>query len=270
MRPFETAYATLIQAIMAAGTKKQTRNGETKSLFGMSLEVDGLDLAFPIIQGRMMYPKGVLGELAAMLRKPKCIGDFEAWGCNYWKKWADEDGSINVDYGNAWFDFDGVDQIAQLKDKLKNNPNDRRMIISGWRPHKIDELSLPCCHYSYQFYVADGRLSMIWTQRSVDMMIGLPSDIIFAAAWLIAIANEFGLKPGKIKFDLGDCHVYEEHYNGAYEYISRVLLSGWRPQRYATYRLTAPKGKDFCQFEPNDILLNIFDNAGPIKLELKA
>ncbi len=270
MLTFELAYARMIKKILSEGTIKETRNGNTQSLFGMSLEVPDVSHVFPIIQGRTMYPKGVLGELAAMLRRPKHISDFEKWGCNYWKDWAQPDGSINIDYGNAWFDFEGINQIEQLKHNLENNPNDRRMIISGWRPHKLQELDLPCCHYNYQFYVVNKTISMIWTQRSVDMMIGLPSDIIFAAAWLIAIANEFGFKPGKIKFDLGDCHVYEEHFEGAEEYISRVLDSGWAPHRYPTYRWTAPTGKDFCEFTPKDILLSIFDNAGPIKLELKA
>jgi len=215
-----------------------------------------------------MYPNGVLGELAAMLRKPTCIQDFEDWGCNYWKLWGNEDGSIAVDYGNAWFDFEGFDQVAALKDSLRNNPNDRRMIISGWRPHKLTELNLPCCHYSYQFYVANGKLDMIWTQRSVDMMVGLPSDIIFGAAWLIAIANEFDLVPGKIKFDLGDCHVYEEHTDQAYHYVQRVET---HPHMSApTYNHKAEVGKDFCLFEPTDIEIHPHATCATLNFKLKA
>lgn len=268
MQVFEHDYAELLRQILAYGTNKEGRNGRTKSCFGMSLVIDDLDTCFPIIQGRKMFPKGVLGELAAMLRKPKCIQDFRDWGCNYWDLWANKDGSINVDYGNAWFDFEGVDQIADLKDKLANNPDDRRMIINSWRPHKLPDLSLPCCHYSYQFYVRKGYIDMIWTQRSADMMIGVPSDIVFAAAWLIAIANEFGFTPGKIKMDLGDCHIYEEHIDGAYEYINRVNTR--EVKRHPAYTLTSPRGKDFCKFEPTDILLNEFDSLPAIKLELKA
>ena len=269
MLQYEHDYAELIIRILGSGTNKETRNGPTKSCFGMSLEVDGLADYFPIIQGRKMFHKGVLGELAAMLRRPTCVQDFKDWGCNYWDLWADEDGSLRVDYGNAWFDFEGVNQIAMLKDKLANNPNDRRMIINGWRPHKLDELSLPCCHYSYQFYVAKGVISMIWIQRSVDMMIGLPSDIIFAAAWLIMIANEFDLIPGKIKFDLGDCHVYQEHFDGAYEYIHRVSKH-YVGFHAPTYMLDAFPGQDFCDFQPNHILVNDFQALPPINFKLKA
>ncbi len=267
MQIFEINYARLIEQIMGEGAVKQTRNGPTKSLFGMSLEVDNLDKSFPILQGRKMYPKGVMGELAAMLRCPTKLSDFEEWGCNYWSKWAKPDGSINVDYGNAWH---ANGQIERLKDSLLFNPNDRRMIINGWRPENLDTLDLPCCHYSYQFYVAKGVISMVWTQRSVDMLIGLPSDIVFGAAWLISIANEFGLKPGKIKFDLGDCHVYQEHNDGAYEYMYRVLKSEHEFHRAPTYRLNVDKGVDFCQFEPKHIVLSVFDSLSPIKFELKA
>ena len=249
MRQFETEYAEMIQKIMGEGTDKQCRNSVTRSLFGMSLEVDMLDSFFPIIQGRKMYYKGVLGELAAMLRQPKNISDFKDWGCNYWDAWGDEKGELFIDYGNLWFDFDGVNQIKELKDKLAN-------------------VSLPCCHYNYQFYVAKGTISMIWTQRSVDMMVGLPSDIIFAAAWLIAIANEFNLTPGKIKFDLGDCHVYKSHFDNAYEYIYRVLGAGsnlWPVE----YSLAIPKGQDFCTFTPSDIMIpDNFSSMEPLNFEL--
>lgn len=268
MQTFEMDYANLVRQILADGVTKETRNGKTKSLFGLSLIVDNIDLVFPIIQGRKLHYKGVLGELAAMLRKPTCLKDFEDWGCNYWKLWGNEDGSIKVDYGNAWFDFEGVNQIEQLKDSLRNNPNDRRMIISGWRPHKIHELNLPCCHYSYQFYVRKNKLDMIWTQRSADMMVGLPSDIVFAAAWLIAIANEFNLVPGRIKFDLGDCHVYHEHNDNAYEYIYRVKTHPY--MMAATYKHDAVRGRDFCKFEPQEIKLNPHETLTPLKFKLKA
>ncbi len=266
MQQYEFDYAKLIEEIMQHGTNKETRNGLTRSVFGRSIVVRDLDKYFPIIQGRKMYPQGVLGELAAMLRKPKCKEDFEKWGCNYWEKWCKEDGTINVDYGNYWFEHG---QIDRLKDSLANNPNDRRMIISGWNPANLDDLDLPCCHYSYQFYVADGKLSMIWTQRSVDMMIGLPSDFILGAAWLIAVANEFDLVPHEIKFDLGDCHIYSEHVDKAVEYTSRVQKYGvgMHPVPYINL---ADTGKDFCLFEPSDIDLDVHASFPPIKFELKA
>jgi thymidylate synthase len=268
MQKFEKDYAQLVKQILDYGEERETRNGKTLSGFGTTLVVNELlDGVFPLLQGRKMFYKGVFGELAAILRRPKHIGDFTKWGCNYWGKWADIDGYINVDYGNAWFDFEGVNQIERLKDALSNNPTDRRMLINGWNPKHLDDLSLPCCHYSYQFYVTnDGIIHMQWIQRSVDVMIGLPSDIVFAAAWLIAIANEFGFRPGAIHMVFGDTHIYEAHLEGARTYYSRVVKPGNKMPIY--YNVNSPTGKPFELFEPADIELSAIETEPAIKLEL--
>lgn len=254
------------------GQKRATRNANTLAIFGETLKVSCQNNYFPILQGRKMFSKGVFGEFAAMIRKPKCLADFEKWGCNYWKLWTKADGSINVDYGNAWFDFNGVDQVAQLKDKLANNPTDRRMIISGWKPDGMDELSLPCCHHTYQFYVENGVLHMSWSQRSVDTMIGLPSDIVFAAAWLISLAREFNLRPGDITMFLGDCHIYEPHIPGAKQYLENVHEASESEDyiKPPTYLYTPMPGTDFCTFEPQHIELSNFFSYPKIDLELIA
>lgn len=265
MQPFERAYCELVQQVLHDGELRGTRNANTLSIFGTSLTADLRD-GFPILQGRTLYPDGVLGELAAMLRSPKNVKDFKRWGCNYWELWADkETGDIEVDYGNQWFDFNGVDQIAELKDKLANNPADRRMIISSWRPDRLKDLSLPCCHYSYQFHVSEENvLSMIWTQRSVDTMIGLPSDMIFAAAWLTAIAEEFSFTPGKIKMDFGDTHIYADHEECAYQYLQQAYSMKVGPVNfdYNTAR------DDFCKFEPSDLVLLNYNPEKPIRFKL--
>lgn len=264
---WELEYKSLIKKILKEGDMRPTRNANTKAIFGQHLTVDMSANQFPLLTCRKMFPKGVLGELAAMLRQPKHIRDFERWGCNYWKLWAKADGSINVDYGNAWFDFNGVNQIEALKSSLRNNPTDRRMLISGWRPDNVDNLDLPCCHHTYQFFVADGKLSMLWMQRSVDIMIGLPSDIVFAAAWLLAICNEFGFRPGEITFSLGDCHIYESHIPGAEEYVQRVR-NNWALVEQPTVDWVGVLGKDFCEFEPDDLFIGYYDPLDAIKLEL--
>lgn len=265
---WEQQYKTLVNEILTRGSERMTRNAVTKSIFGAHIHIE-MSEGFPILTGRKMFPRGVLGELAAMLRQPKHIDDFEKWGCNYWKQWANADGSINVDYGNAWFNFNGVDQIAQIKEKLANNPYDRRLLISGWRPDRLDELSLPCCHYAYQLYVADGKLSMMWMQRSVDVMVGLPSDIVFAAAWLLAICNEFDFVPGHIVMSLGDCHLYESHWPAAQEYVERIRAN-WNVLRPATWEWVGKPGKDFCEFDPSDLVINNYHPLGKLELELYA
>lgn len=269
MRDFEHEYAQLIFKILEHGDYRPTRNVPTRSLFGMSLIVDNVATAFPLIQGRKMFPKGIFGEFAAFVRQPKHVDDFEKWGCNYWKDWADEDGSLNIDYGNAWFNFGNFNQVEDLKAKLRLNPTDRRMIINSWIPPHLADLSLPCCHYSYQFYVRENKyLDMIWIQRSVDMMVGLPSDIVLAALFLITLGNEFGYKPGRIKMDLGDCHVYENHINEATEYIHRVFANPKLPP--VLYEYKADKATPFEEFTPDMLWLGEYSHLDKIDLELNA
>ena len=246
------------------GELRRTRNADTLALFGESLTAD-LRKGFPLLTGRKLFYRGVFGELAAMLRKPTNISDFKKWGCNYWDKWGAEDGSINIDYGNAWH-ADG--QIVELKRMLKEDPTSRRMLINGWRPSNITDLSLPCCHFSYQFFVGiDNCLHMIWTQRSVDVMIGLPSDMIFAAAWLIAMGNEFNLTPATIKMDFGDTHIYTDHVEGADVYAKQYVT---RSTKKVDYIYDMPLGTDFCLFDPNKLILTGYEPQDKIGFKLHA
>lgn len=264
---FEQQYVALVTNILNTGEDRQTRNGATRALFATQLSFD-LQVEFPMLQARRMYPTGVLGELAAMLRGPKHIEDFERWGCNYWKKWAKPDGSIALDYGNAWLDFNGVNQIEQLRKCLMVDPTNRRMIISGWRPGA--DLDLPCCHLLYQFYVRDNTyLDMIWFQRSADTMVGVPSDAIFAAAWIIAICEEFTwLKPGRCTMVFGDTHIYHEHIEPAYSYLKYYAVSILKP---VTYKTRPPMFvSNFCEFEPSWIqLFDVNVDAPKINFLLK-
>lgn len=272
MHQFETQYMELVKSCLKM-PDRAIRNGFARSLFGYQLKVSLADNKFPLLLGRKLYYKGVFGELAAMLRGPKHIDDFKAWGCNYWEKWAKEDGSINVDYGNAWLNFNGVNQLEALRKSLKENPADRRMVISSWRPDNLVNLSLPCCHYAYQFYVDnENKLHMAWIQRSVDVMIGLPSDIIFAAAWLIAIANEFSLEPGTITFQLGDCHIYNEHIDGAKRYLKQaeraMLIFDSTAPDYRVHSTLKP-GMQFELFTPGDIVIENYRPEQSIEFLLK-
>lgn len=262
---YELEYKKLVSRILANGEFREGRNGNTISLFGETLKVDIGQGHFPILTGRRIYYKGVLGELAAMLRGPKSIKDFKNYGCNYWDLWARPDGSITVDYGNAWIDFNGVNQLEALVEGLKENPYGRRHLVTGWRPDRLDVLSLPCCHYAYQWYVRkDGVLDMMWHQRSVDTMIGLPSDVIFAAAWLIILANEVGLKPGVITFTLGDTHIYEEHIDQANEYLETLT------HELPVYSLASLVGANHLWFMPSDLEVAGYSYTSDIKFLLKA
>ncbi len=269
MQNFEHAYVRLIQKILANGQPREGRNGLTQSVFGETITIDMSDTdKFPLLLGRRMFPKGILGEFAALIRGPHHVEDFEKFGCNYWKQWADENGYLNLDYGNLWTNFAGTNQMAQVIDKLKNNPADRRMIVSGWNPANMEDLSLPCCHLLYQWYASGDYLDMMWYQRSCDTMIGLPSDIVLAAIWNILLANEVGMKPGKITMVFGDTHIYEEHFDLAMVYIERMLFAG--KSEYPDYELLVPVGAKLEDFTPDSIVIKNYDPKEAIKFELKS
>lgn len=265
--PFEQDYAALIYDVLANGNYRETRNHPTYSLFGKTLVIDELrEGKFPLITGRKMYPKGIIGEFAAFLHGVTKVADFEKFGCNYWKQWANDDGSIDVDYGNSWRDFNGYDQLANVIDKLKNDPADRRMLISGWRPDRLAELSLPCCHLLYQWYSnpKTNELEMIWYQRSVDTLVGLPSDIVLAAIWNILMAKVTGHKPGRITMMLGDTHIYVNHYNKAVDYCRQTEQACDAPDyQIADY-------STFDNFDPEDFQLVNYNPSTPIKFEVHA
>jgi len=204
--------------------RRQTRNAITRSYFGHHLIVDDLKTGnFPALLGRKLFLKGIIGEMAAFLNGPESVRDFQEQDCSYWDAWGDKDGKLKVDYGNAWLDFGGVNQLEEVVKSLKEDPNGRRHLISGWKPQRLAELSLPCCHYSYQWYInSENELEMIWNQRSVDIMIGLPSDIVLAAIWNILMAQTVGVKPGRLHLMLGDCHLYESHAEGIDKYMQQM------------------------------------------------
>lgn len=258
-------YARLVSQVYAHGEDRPSRAGPTRSMFGMFMSVD-LDEGFPLLKGRKMYYKGILGELAAFVRNPKNVKDFEKFGCNYWKEWADPDtGALRLDYGTTWTNFYGTNQLKELVETLKTDPYNRRMIISSWRPNNLKYLSLPCCHLLYQFYVREGGyLDMVWYQRSVDLMVGLPSDIVLAAAMLIALAAETNHKPGKIKFMLGDTHIYTNHFEGVKQYLSRMdVIKFAGPIGYSTLNNIS-----LTEFLPEFISVLDYEPLDPIKFEL--
>lgn len=265
---YEDDYIRTVIDILKNGQIRNGRNGETKSLFAKSLEFD-LQEEFPLLLGRRIYYAGVLGELAAMLRGPKHATDFEKFGCNYWRPWCNPDGSIIIDYGNLWRDFDGYNQLEALVKSLKEDPNSRRHIVTGWDPRNLDRNNLPCCHLYYQWYVRnDEYLDMFWMQRSADWMIGVPSDAILAAAWNIILANEVGYKPGKISMMFTDAHIYAEHYDKVEVYLQQFSELNHMDIPY--YELMINEPLDHTVFKPGWIFIKDYNPADPIKFEVKA
>jgi thymidylate synthase len=268
MSYFEFEYKQLIKEILKYGENRTTRNGITKALFGRTITVDlREDKDFiPLLNGRRMYPQGVFGEFAAFMHNAKSVEEFKSYGCNYWNLWADASGRLELDYSEQLFNFNGFNQLENLIKALKDDPYSRRHIISLWRPDRFDQISLHCCHYSYQFYIDNNNcLHMIWNQRSVDVMVGLPSDIILAYLWIKLLCNQLGYTPGTIMMSLGDCHIYEEHIEGAYEYIERL-----EPKVIPLARLECAEGQAINDFLAEDIVVYQYSPHSAIKFELKA
>lgn len=264
---YEIEYAKLVSTILDLGEVRETRNARTKSVFGTTLHINMSNIRnlsegyFPLLQGRKMHYKGILGELAAMLRGPKHVQDFKDFGCNYWGQWADDDGVLRLDYGNAWIDFNGFNQLEDVREKLMTNPTDRRMVISGWNPANLDNISLPCCHLFYQWYVRDNMyLDMIWYQRSADTMVGIPSDVVLAAAWNIALANDVGYRPGNITMLFGDTHIYEPHWDMAKSYLHEFYSKEEKP--LPSYEWLGVPNEHVQRFNPH--YLSIDYEPGPI------
>lgn len=256
---FESEYKAIVAAIWRS-PERQTRNATTRSDFNVNFTVHSMfDGKFPILTGRQIFWKGVVGELAAFLQGPKTIEDFKKYGCNYWDSWAKSDGTINVDYGNAWRDFNGVDQLQNVVDSIKNDPNGRRHIITGWNPANLAALDLPCCHYAYQWYVRGDYLDMKWIQRSADLMVGVPSDIVLAAVWNALMAQTCGLQPGRLHFDLGDTHIYTSH--------EEPMLEYWRAPTHSLPGWTLDKGATVFNFTPD--MFNLVDYVHSPKIKFK-
>jgi len=202
-KTIDQVYADLGYYLFNEGETVKGRNGNTRSLFGTQLKYDMAN-GFPILSMRKIFYRGVVGEFISFLQDAKTIQEFNFNGCNYWALWADDDGELRLDYPPR----EQLDYAIQL---IRDEPTSRRIIIDLWNPDNRGKLSLDPCHTQYQFSVRDGRLDMIWTQRSVDYAVGAPSDFILAALYLITIGNETGYAPGVITFNFGDTHIYEEH-----------------------------------------------------------
>lgn len=243
-------YKQLIQSILRYGEIKEGRNGKTLSSFGETLQYDIDRTGLPLLSLRKIYTKGVVGEFKTFVEgKTDNIKYFEKNGCKYWKLWAKEDGSINIDYAPG-------KQLDDLIENIKKNPQSRRHIINLWNHDNLPNLSLPCCHYTYQFYVRQNKyIDMIWTQRSVDVAVGLPSDLILSALYVIYVAMKTDYLPGKVRMNFGDAHIYEEHIEGLKEMLERK--HNHKEIKYI--------------FNPDTMKLKIFDYEPhkPIKFLLK-
>jgi len=225
----DTQYEDLLRRVLETGSAKSDRTGTgTLSLFGERLRYD-LSSSFPLVTTKKVHVKSVVYELLWFLRGEGNTGWLTEHGVSIWDEWAAEDGSLGPVYGVQWRSWptpDGgsIDQISQVLDTLRSDPDSRRMIVSAWNVAALPEMALAPCHALFQFYVADGKLSCQLYQRSADLFLGVPFNIASYALLTRMVAAQVGLEPGEFVWVGGDCHIYTNHLPQVREQLSREVL----------------------------------------------
>ncbi len=219
-------YLDLMRRVLEQGVRKDDRTGTgTLSVFGHQMRFD-LVAGFPVVTTKKLHLRSIIHELLWFLRGDTNIRYLRDNGVTIWDEWADENGELGPVYGYQWRSWptpDGghIDQISQLLEQIRNNPDSRRLLVSAWNVAYVEQMALPPCHTLFQFYVADGRLSCQLYQRSADIFLGVPFNIASYALLTLMIAQVTGLKPGDFVHTLGDAHLYVNHLEQAREQLGR-------------------------------------------------
>lgn len=219
-------YLDLVRHVMEHGIDKEDRTGTgTRSVFGYQLRCNLAD-GFPLLTTKKVHLKSIIYELLWFLRGDTNVHWLQEHGVRIWNEWADENGDLGPVYGSqwrAWPDGHGgtIDQIAQVIDQIKNTPDSRRIMVSAWNVAEVPTMKLPPCHSLFQFYVAQGKLSLQLYQRSADLFLGVPFNIASYALLLMMVAHVTGLEPGEFIHTFGDAHIYRNHIDQVREQLSR-------------------------------------------------
>lgn len=246
-------YLDLIDRVLSEGTRKDDRTGTgTLSVFGHQMRFD-LSEGFPLLTTKKLHLKSIIYELLWFLRGDTNVRYLQEHGVRIWNEWADADGELGPVYGHqwrSWPDYDGgtIDQIALVQQQIRTNPDSRRLIVSAWNVAEVNRMALPPCHTLFQFYVADGRLSLQLYQRSADIFLGVPFNIASYALLLLMMAQATGLQPGCFVHTLGDAHIYLNH-------LEQVQLQRTREPRTLPTMLLNPDIHDVFDFQYEDFQL---------------
>lgn len=250
-------YLNLLNHILTEGATKTDRTGTgTKSVFGNQMRFDLAD-GFPLLTTKKLHLKSIIYELLWFLRGDTNVKYLQEHGVRIWNEWADENGDLGPVYGHqwrSWPDYNGgtIDQIQNVLDMIKNHPDSRRMIVSAWNPAEVEQMALPPCHCLFQFYVADGKLSLQLYQRSADTFLGVPFNIASYALLLQMMAQVCGLKPGEFIHTTGDTHLYLNHLEQAKLQLTRT------PRKLPTMKIN-PDVKNLFDFKYEDFELEGYD-----------
>jgi thymidylate synthase len=259
-------YHDLLRHILKNGSKKEDRTGTgTLSCFGYQMRFN-LSEGFPLLTTKKVHIRSIIHELLWFLKGDTNINYLKEHGVSIWDEWADEDGNLGPVYGHQWRSWPGregetIDQISDVVNTIRSNPDSRRLIVSAWNPADIPHMALPPCHCLFQFYVADGKLSCQLYQRSADTFLGVPFNIASYALLTMMIAQVCNLKPGEFIHSFGDVHLYSNHL----EQVDLQLSRDFRPlpQMYIN-----PEVKDLFAFRYEDFSLQNYNPHPAIKAEV--
>jgi thymidylate synthase len=256
-------YLDLLQHILDHGVEKSDRTGTgTRSVFGHQMRFD-LSEGFPALTTKKLHLKSIIHELLWFLRGETNVASLKAGGVSIWDEWADERGELGPVYGYQWRSWptpDGghIDQISEVIQQIKDNPDSRRLIVNAWNVADVPRMKLPPCHLLFQFYVADGRLSCQLYQRSADVFLGVPFNIASYALLTMMVAQVTDLAPGDFVHTFGDVHLYNNHIDQAREQLARA------PRRLPTMKLN-PAVRSIFDFKYEDFQLENYDPHPAIK-----
>jgi thymidylate synthase len=256
-------YLSLMRHVLDHGVRKADRTGTgTLSVFGHQMRFD-LAHGFPAVTTKKLHFKSIIYELLWFLKGDTNVRYLRDHGVSIWDEWADENGDLGPVYGSQWRSWprrDGgsIDQITEVVEQIRRNPDSRRLIVSAWNVGEIDRMALPPCHAFFQFYVADGRLSCQLYQRSADIFLGVPFNIASYALLTLMMAQVTGLRPGEFVHTLGDAHLYLNHLEQAQTQLART------PRPLPVMSLN-PTVRSIFDFDYADFTLRDYDPHPPIK-----
>ena len=259
-------YLDLIQRVLNEGVQKEDRTGTgTLSVFGHQMRFN-LEEGFPLLTTKKLHLKSIIYELLWFLRGETNVRYLRAHGVSIWDEWANENGDLGPIYGHQWrswpdYEDGSIDQISNAIETIKNNPDSRRIIVSAWNVADLKDMALPPCHALFQFYVANGKLSLQLYQRSADIFLGVPFNIASYALLLMMMAQVTGLEAGEFIHTLGDAHIYNNH-------LEQVKLQLTREPRPLPRMVLNPDVKNIFNFGYEDFQLIGYDPHPHIKGEV--
>ena len=271
MKNIENEYRGLLSQILNSGMDKEDRTGTgTRSIFGRTIRHQMSD-GFPLLTGKKVSFNAARTELLWILNGRTDLKYLEDNGVKYWRPDYERSGrtdeTLGPVYGKQWRDFEGVDQLHNLVYSIKLDPQSRRMVVSAWAPHEMNEMVLPPCHYSFQVYINNDKLDLMWQQRSADIFLGLPYDIAMYGLLLEMLAKGSGYKPGRLIGALGDCHLYNNHIEQAKLYLTRSNRALPKLELDEGLFVTKPLETVYIP-EKNQIKLNNYNPYAAIKADL--